>query len=99
MVYDEAWWLWYVIKKNTEERTVKVNFLTPKGPSLSLKYLERQDILDVPYSDVLSTVNAITKTGRTYVLKDAYQKQATFGVQKTDLSRSAYFLIIFSQKC
>ncbi len=48
VVYDNTWWLGYVIDKNTEEKTVSVNFLTPRGPSPSFKYPERQDILNVP---------------------------------------------------
>jgi hypothetical protein len=35
VVYDEAWWLWYVIKKNTEQ-TVKVNFTQGTFPILKI---------------------------------------------------------------
>jgi len=82
VVYDNAWWLGYVIEKNTEEKTVSVNFLTPRGPSPSLKYPERQDILNVPYCDILSTVSATTTTGRTYIVEVAEQKNATNALQK-----------------
>jgi hypothetical protein len=71
-----------VLDKNTEERTVKVNFLTPKGPSASFRYPERPDILNVPYSDILSTVNATTKTGRSYIVEETSQKKATYALQK-----------------
>ncbi len=82
VVYDNAWWLGYVIEKNTEEKTVSVNFLTPRGPSPSFKYPERQDILNVPYCDILSTVRATTTTGRTYIVEVAEQKNATNALQK-----------------
>jgi hypothetical protein len=82
VVYDNAWWLGYVIEKNTEEKTVSVNFLTPRGPSPSFKYPERQDILTVPYCDILSTVSATTTTGRTYIVEVAEQKNATNAIQK-----------------
>ncbi len=54
VVYDEAWWLGYVIEKDTEKKTVNINFLTLKGPSPYFKYPERQDLLDVPYCDILT---------------------------------------------
>jgi hypothetical protein len=82
VVYDNAWWLGYVIEKNTEEKTVSVNFFTPRGPSPSFKYPERQDILNVPYCDILSTVSATTTTGRTYIVEVAEQKNATNALQK-----------------
>jgi hypothetical protein len=78
VVYDNAWWLGYVIEKNTEEKTVSVNFLTPRRPSPSFKYPERQDILNVPYFDILST----TTTGRTYIVEVAVKKNATNALQK-----------------
>ena len=81
VAYDKAWWLGYVIDKNTEERTVKVNFLTPRGLCSSFKYPERPDILNVPHSDILSTVSASTTTGRTYTIEDAEQKAATDALQ------------------
>ena len=87
VVYDNPWWLGYVIEKNTEEKTVSVNFLTPRGPSPSLKYPERQDIFNVPYCDILSTVSATTTTGRTYIVEVAEQKNATNAIQKKDLSK------------
>jgi hypothetical protein len=70
VVYDNAWWL-HVIEKNTKEKTVSVNFLTPRGSSPSFKYPERQDILNVLYCDILSTVSATTTTGRTYIVEVA----------------------------
>ncbi len=48
----------------------------------SLKYPERQDIFNVPYCDILSTVSATTMTGRTYIVEVAEQKNATNAIQK-----------------
>ena len=82
VVYDKAWWLGYVIEKNKEDKTVSVNFLPPMGPSPSFKYQDRQDILTVPYCDILSTISTTTKTGRTYVVEEAEQKNAINALQK-----------------
>ena len=70
-----------MIDKNTEERTVKLNFLTPRRLPPSFKYPGRPDILNVPHSDILSTVSATTTTGRTYTIEDAEQKAATDALQ------------------
>ena len=72
----------YVIEKSKEDKTVSVNFLPPRGPSPSFKYPDRQDILNVPYCDILSTFSTTTKTGRTYVVEEAEQKYATNALQK-----------------
>jgi hypothetical protein len=72
----------YVIEKNKEDKTESVNFLPPRGPSPSLKYPDRQDILNVPYCDILSTISTTTKTGRTYVVEEAEQKNSANALQK-----------------
>ncbi len=73
-----AWWLGYVIEKNKEDKTV----LAPRGPFSSFKYPDRQDILNVPYCDILSAISTSTKTGRTYVVEEAEQKNAINALQK-----------------
>jgi len=75
-------WFQHCRAPNVKEKTVSVNFLTPRGPSPSFKYPERQDILNVPYCDILSTVSATTTTGRTYIVEVAEQKNATNALQK-----------------
>jgi hypothetical protein len=35
-------------------------FLAPRGPFSSFKYPDRQDILNVPYCDILSTISTTT---------------------------------------
>ncbi len=82
VVYDEAQWLGYVIEKDTEKKTVNINFLTPKGPSPYFKYPEKQDLLDVPYCDILTKVNVTTLTGRTYTVEESEQKKATYALQR-----------------
>ena len=57
-------------------------FLAPRGPFSSFKYPDRQDILNVPYCDILSTISTTTKTGRTYVVEEAEQKNAINALQK-----------------
>jgi hypothetical protein len=69
-------------RKEQRRQDRSVNFLPPKGPSPSFKYHDRQDILNVPYCDILSTISTTTKTGRTYVVEEAEQKNATNALQK-----------------
>ena len=50
------------------EHTVTVMFLHPCIPSPSFIYPEPPDIMDVDPSDILSKVDPVTATGRTYTL-------------------------------
>ncbi len=57
-------------------------FLAPRGSFSSFKYPDRQDILNVPYCDILSTISTTTKTWRTYVVEEAEQKNAINALKK-----------------
>lgn len=70
IVYDNRWWLAYVLEKDEINDEVKVSFLNPAGPSPSFSFPARQDILRLPVTLVLSKVNPITPTGRTYNLSN-----------------------------
>ena len=70
-VYDHAWWLAYVTKTMPDSGEVEVSFLVPRGPSRSFHYPTRADILVISSEDVLTVVNPITATGRSYVLSQA----------------------------
>ncbi|GBM91796.1 hypothetical protein AVEN_271618-1 [Araneus ventricosus] len=66
-MYNEKWWLSYVLGKN-EENEVKVTFLHPSGPSPSFLYPLTPDVLWIPSFDVIYKVNPIAPTGRVYIL-------------------------------
>jgi hypothetical protein len=67
-VYDHVWWLAYITKTMPDSGEVEVSFLVPRGPSRSFHYPTRADILVISSEDVLTVVNPITATGRSYVL-------------------------------
>lgn len=75
IVYENNWWLAYVLAKDQNNEEVKVSFLHPAGPSPSFSFPRSQDILWLPISNVLKKVNPITPTGRTYSLTQLEQKQ------------------------
>lgn len=63
-IYNERWWLSYVLEKNEEVNEVKVTFLHPPGPSPSFSFPSTPDVLCIPYSDIIYKTNPITPTGR-----------------------------------
>ena len=67
-MYDRNWWLGCVLDKSPDSEEIKVTLLEPKGLSPSFYYPSHPDILVLKYSDVLSLVDPITYTGRTYKL-------------------------------
>lgn len=67
-VYDQKWWLAYVLEKNEEEDELKVTFLHPAGPSSSFSYPRKPDVLWISLTDVLCKVDPTTPTGRIYVI-------------------------------
>ena len=79
-VYDNNLWLGYVLEKNEEQDEVKITFLHPSGPTKSFSYPRHPDVLWVSIVDILTRVNPVTPTGRTYVLleNDIVQTQLTF---------------------
>ena len=68
VAYDNSCWLGYVIGFNESEGGVKVKFLHPCIPSSSFVYPNREDIMDMDPSDILTHVAPTTATGRTYTL-------------------------------
>ncbi|GBM94390.1 hypothetical protein AVEN_266418-1 [Araneus ventricosus] len=63
-MYNEKWWLSYVLGENE----VKVTFLHPSGPSPSFSYPLTPDVLRIPSSDTIYKMNPITPTGRVNIL-------------------------------
>ena len=68
--YNGSCWLGYAKSVDHLEHTVTVMFLHPCTciPSPSFIYPEPPDIMDVDPSDILSKVDPVTATGRTYTL-------------------------------
>ena len=68
VAYDGCCWLGCVVKVDMEARVVEVNFLHPQLPSNSYGYPQRQDVMEVEPSDILTLVSPSTATGRRYYL-------------------------------
>jgi len=68
VLYDNVWWIAYILEKDAEKSMVCVSFLHPKGPSKSFYFPENGDVLRVPKDNILTKVNPTTTTGRFYVL-------------------------------
>ena len=69
-VYGGNWWVAYVTGTDPEMQEVTLSFLHPHGPSKSFYYPHKPDILTVHISDILTLVDPVTSTGRTYSLTD-----------------------------
>ena len=82
-IYDNLWWLGYVHDKYTENREVTINFLHPHGPSHSFCFPIQQDILRVPYCDILAKADVTTCNGRTYMMAGHDQRNTTAALEKT----------------
>ena len=57
---------------------MKLSFLHPAGPSPSFTYPTHPDILVVKNDQILTTVDPVTSTGRTYQLPTVQMEKATF---------------------
>ena len=64
--YDSHWWLAYVLDTNRETEEATVSFLHPHGPAPSFVYPRNPDVLSIHITSVLTKVNPMTATGRTY---------------------------------
>ena len=81
-IYDRNWWLGCVLDKYPDNGEVKLTFLQPKGPSPSFCYPSHPDISILKYSDILSLVDPITDTGRTYKLSKSEMDNASKNLKK-----------------
>ena len=80
--YDCKWWVAYVLEVYRECREVKVSFLHPHGPNPSFFYPRHAEILVIDTSDVLTSLDAKTTTGRTYTLSKDESQRATLALQR-----------------
>ncbi|KAL5477704.1 hypothetical protein EMCRGX_G024538 [Ephydatia muelleri] len=76
VVYNEACWLGCVLSVVESECVVTVKFLHPKLPSSSFVFPDQEDVMDIDPSDILTHVNPITATGRTYTLSKTKIQEA-----------------------
>ena len=81
-VHDRHWWLGCVLKKYPDNGKVKVTVLRPEGPSPSFCYPSHPKILLLEVTDILSSVDPITETGRTYKLSKDEMKNASIIYEK-----------------
>ena len=75
--YNEHWWVACVLQLHADTSEVKLTFLHPHGPSHSFRYPRVQDILIIPVSDILTTVDPRTTTGRVYTLTQKESRDAS----------------------
>jgi len=80
--YDGHWWMGCVIDKIDETEEMKISFLHPHGPSASFSFSRHLDNLIVKSTDVITTLNPKTATGRTYILPPSEMLLCSRLVQK-----------------
>ena len=81
VAYNASCWLGYILNVDTSQRAITVTFLHPCIPSASFVYPVRQDVMDVDPYDVLTIVNPVTATGRTYTLSRKDMQEASLALQ------------------
>jgi hypothetical protein len=64
-VYEDHWWLGYVLEKYDDNEECKIRYLHPHGPSPCFVFSSQPDELILPMSLILSMVTPF-ETGRTY---------------------------------
>lgn len=67
-VYDQDWYLGYVLEKEKDLKQAKLTFQEPKGPSNSFSYPSKADVFTVPFVDILTSVEVTTSNGRSDIL-------------------------------
>ena len=83
-VYDKQWWVACVLQMDVDCEEVTVSFLHPHGPSTTFKYPKQPDILDIPFSDVLTKVDPRTSSGRLYTITQKESRAATEKLRLTE---------------
>lgn len=75
--YNGHWWVACVLQLYADTSEVRLTFLHPHGSSHSFRYPRVQDILTIPISDILTTVDPRTATGRVYTLTQKESRTAS----------------------
>ncbi|KAL5491066.1 hypothetical protein EMCRGX_G016283 [Ephydatia muelleri] len=84
VAYEGSCWLGCVLSVDESERAVTVTFLHPCIPARSYVYPEQEDIMVVDPSDILTTANPTTVTGRTYTLTKKEMEEASSALATMD---------------
>ena len=66
-----------MLQLHADTSEVKLTFLHPHGPAHSFRYPRVQNILIIPVSDILTTVDPRTATGRVYTLTQKESRDAS----------------------
>ena len=82
VVYGCNWWLACVKESIPDNHEVKVTFLHPHGPSSSYTFPEPPDVLTIDCQDVLTMVEPVTATGRTYSISENETSAAVAALKK-----------------
>ena len=67
IIYENNWWLAYVLAKEESIDEVKVSFLHPAGPSTPFTYPRKADILWLSVTHVLCKVNPVMPVSYTHL--------------------------------
>ena len=99
-MHNRNWWFGCVLDKYPDSEEIKVTFLGPKGPYPSF-YPSHPDILVLKYSDVLTLVDPIIVTVRTYKLSKTEMENASNILEKKiNLKKFIYiYIYIYSGGC
>ncbi len=74
---DGKWWLACVLQLSPDESQVKLTLLHPPGPSSSFKYPQAEHTVTVATNNILTIVDARTRSGRVYTLSKKEVKSAS----------------------
>ena len=88
-IHDRNWRLGCVLEKYPDNGEMKLTLLQPNGPSPSLYYPSHPNILIFKYSNILSSVDPITETGRTYKLSENEMKNASNILERKILEKKS----------
>ena len=67
-VTDSFWWIACIKDSSPEKHEITVSFLHPHAPSPSYSFPDPVDLFTIDSQDVLTTVNPVTATGRSYTI-------------------------------
>lgn len=81
VAYNASFWFGYILNVDASQRAITVTPLHSCIPSASIVYPVRQDVIHVDPYDVLTLVNPVTATGRTYTLSRKDMQEASLALQ------------------
>ena len=68
--YDQFWWIGLVDHIDEANKDVKVKFLHPHGPAKPFCWPNHEDVCWVPFTNIITILNAPTTSGRVYQITD-----------------------------